>query len=148
MNALTASRREVLGATSALLGMALAPRARGATPAARASFILDARLPEAGALTARARGHLIADPHGEIIRLLLGPQGKTLISAGAIIGLTTYTDFMLASDVLRGIGRAPRQPLALPLAKTDAENTPLLALLHESCQRRCASLATSYLWLA
>jgi hypothetical protein len=143
-----ASRREVLGATAALLGLAVAPRAVAATDEG-AAFILDARLPEAAALAARARmaGHRAADPQGEMVRLLFGPQGKALTGSGTIIGLSTYSDFVLARDVLRDMGRAPREALALPLADHDAPPR-LLALLHNACQRQCASQATSYLWLA
>lgn len=145
-----ATRREVLAATAAALGLGLtlAPRQVGATPA-RTAFLVDSRLPEAAALAARARqaGHVVADPKREMVQLLLGPQGELLTGANTIIGLTTYSDLVLASDVLRGVGRSPHSALSLPLTGGEAP-APLLTLLHEACQRRCASLATSYLWLA
>jgi len=149
MSAFNASRREVLGAATMLLGMAVSSPALAFHSGQSASFILDARLPEAAALSARARqaGHRMADPQGEILRLLLGPQGRLLIGADTIIGLSTYTDFMLAGDVLRAAGRRPRGALALPLVPGKACE-PLLTLLHEACRRRVPSLATSYLWLA
>lgn len=148
MRGLNASRRQVLGAATALLGLAAAPRA-WAAPYDRASFIIDARLPEGPPLIERARAssHPIADPQGEIIRLLLGPQGPVLTRAGTIIGLSTYTDFVLARDMFRNVGRSVRGVLALPLTRDEAAE-PLLTLLHDACQRRCASQASAFLWLA
>lgn len=140
------SRRDMLGIAGALLGLAVAPPAM-AESRADAVFLLDARLPEAAALTARARasGHMSIDPQGEMIRLLTSEKARFWIDAGTVIGLTTYTDLMLARDVLRAIGRPIRQHLALPDGRAD---DPLLALLHQGCARSCASRATSFLWLA
>ncbi|WDF75118.1 hypothetical protein [Novosphingobium sp. KACC 22771] len=140
------SRRYMLGVTGALLGLAVAPPVM-AQRRAGAMFLLDARLPEAAALRARADafGHRSIDPQGEMIRLLTGEKASLVNGAATVIGLTTYTDLMLARDVLRGMGRPIRHHLALPDGRAD---DPLLALLHQSCTRNCGSRATSFLWLA
>lgn len=144
MNGLNASRRAVLGAMALLPGLGLAPRAWAA---GALHFILDARLPEAAAIRARAQaaGHPCADPADEIIRLLLSENGRAMTASGTIIGLTTYTDYALARDALRMQGRSVRRPHALPGGEG---GDPLLATLRDACMRRCASQATSFLWLA
>lgn len=142
MSGVAVNRRAVLGAMAVLPGLAMAPRAQAA---AGFHFILDALLPEAAAIRARAdaAGHPCADPAGEIIRLLLSEEGHQM--AGTIIGLTTYSDYVLARDMLRMRGRRMRAPHALPGGDV---GDPLLASLRETCARRCASQATSFLWLA
>lgn len=151
MSALPLSRRELLRAASITLGLAAGLGLT--TPALAASmgpaFLIDSRLPEAAALAARARqvGGLLADAGGEMVRLLLGPHGEALIAASTLIGLSTYSDLVLARDVLRSRGRPLQGAIALPLAGHDAP-APLLGLLHSACRRRCGSQATSHLWLA
>ncbi|NOW45260.1 hypothetical protein FHW96_001415 [Novosphingobium sp. SG751A] len=136
------SRRAMLGAMAVLPGMGMAPRAWAA---GACHFILDARLPEAAAIRAKAEaaGHRSADPEGEIVRLLLSDEGRQM--AGTIIGLTTYSDYILARDILRMRHRQVDRPHALP----DGDAGDLrLASLRDACARRCASRATSFLWLA
>ncbi len=73
-------------------------------------FIVDARLPDAPRLIEQARrgGHAIADPEGEIIRLMLRPGDPLSTYAGSVLGLTGYSDFVLARDALRMAGRPMR----------------------------------------
>lgn len=139
---LPATRREVLAATGALLAAGVAPRALGAVRPAL--FLIDSRLPEGPALAAQARaaGHPSRDPQGEVIRLLLGEPG--LMQAGTILGLTSWTDFVLARDAL---ARPVRSAHALPLARDEAVEHPLLAALLAACPGRENPRATSFLWL-
>lgn len=125
-----------------LPGLAMAPRAQAT---AGLHFILDARLPEAAAILAQAdaAGHPCADPAGEIIRLLLSDPAWQM--AGTIIVLTTYSDYVLARDMLRMRGRRVRTPHALPGGEV---GDPVLASLRDACARRCTSRASSFLWLA
>ena len=146
MSGVAVNRRAVLGAMAVLPGLAMAPRAQAT---AGLHFILDARLPEAAAIRARAdaAGHPCAAPAGEIIRLLLSEEGPQM--AGTIIGLTTYSDYVLARDMLRMRGRRVRTPHALPHGLPGGEvGDPVLASLRDACARRCASRASSFLWLA
>jgi len=124
MSGVAVNRRAVLGAMAVLPGLAMAPRAQAA---AGFHFILDALLPEAAAIRARAdaAGHPCAHPAGEIIRLLLSEEGHQM--AGTIIGLTTYSDYVLARDMLRMRGRRMRAPHALPAAMSATLCWPLCA---------------------
>ncbi|WJT00896.1 hypothetical protein [Novosphingobium humi] len=140
------TRRAVLGAMAVLPGLAMAPRAQAA---AGFHFILDARLPEAAAIRAwaDAAGHPCADPAGEIIRLLMSEKDHPM--AGTVIGLTTYSDYILARDMLRMQGRRLRAPHMLPDGLPGAQGgDPMLAGLRDACARRCGSRASSFLWLA
>jgi hypothetical protein len=61
---------------------------------------------------ARAGGHTLADPQGEVVALLLAPHGRWLSANGMIVGLTGYSDFVLARDVLRGTSRPVRHAVS------------------------------------
>lgn len=154
------ARRTVLkgvAAASAVASSAALPAAPLGAPLGAVRFIIDARLPEAAALAARAAldGHRVADPGGEMIALLLGDGPRLLAAGGHLIGLTGYADFALAQDLLRGIGRPVRHALAIDAvgtrsivpARSPREARALAALLGadvpESKHR-----ATSFAWLA
>jgi hypothetical protein len=64
-------------------------------------------------IAARAGGHTLADPQGEVVALLLAPHGRWLSANGMIVGLTGYSDFVLARDVLRGTSRPVRHAVSL-----------------------------------
>lgn len=154
------ARRTVLkgvAMTGALAGSATLYAAQLAAPPGTVRFIIDARLPEAAALTARAAqdSHRVADPGGEMIALLLGDGPRLLAAGGHLIGLTGYADFALAQDLLRGIGRPVRHALAIDAAgarsvvpaRSPREARALAALLSEAAPES-KHRATSFIWLA
>lgn len=154
------ARRTVLkgvAAASAVASSAALPAAPLAGPFGTVRFIIDARLPEAAALTARAAldGHRVADPGGEMIALLLGDGPRLLAAGGHLIGLTGYADFALAQDLLRGIGRPVRHALAIDAAgarsvisaRSPREARALAALLGPAAPES-KHRATSFIWLA
>jgi len=123
----------------------------------RLRFIVDPRLPEAGHIAARAamQGCAVADPKGEIIHLLMDPKQAWLTSQGSIIGLTGYSDLMLARDALRMAGR----PLLYISALQGEQETVLLDRQASKAGRTIASLlaspdmqrlssSTSFVWAA
>lgn len=157
---LPVARRTVLkgvAVTGALAGSTALPAASLAAPLGTVRFIVDARLPEAAMLTARAAldGHRVADPGGEMIALLLGDGARLLAAGGHLIGLTGYADFALAQDLLRSIGRPVRHALAIEgagvrsviPARSPREARALAALLGPS-EPNTTNRATSFAWLA
>lgn len=157
---LPVARRSVLkgvAAASAVASSAALPAAPTAGPFGTVRFIIDARLPEGAALTARAAldGHRVADPGGEMIALLLGDGARLLAAGGHLIGLTGYADFALAQDLLRGIGRPVRHALAIDAAgarsviaaRSRHEQQALAALLGPA-EPQTKHRATSFAWLA
>lgn len=157
---LPASRRTVLkgvAAASALAGSAALPAKPLSGAPGSVRFIIDARLPEAEPLAARAalRGHRVADPGGEMIALLLGDGARLLAAGGHLIGLTGYADFALAQDLLRSMGRPVRHALAIDGAGTRSiiagataqERRALAALLGPAAPDH-KHRATSFAWLA
>lgn len=147
-------RRDVLKGSAALAAAGLAGMApASARPGGPLRFIIDARLPEAARLAERARagGHRLADPGGEIVSLLLARHADWLTGAGPIVGLTGYVDFALARDVLRSASRPIRHALALDGTAAAPGTTPaeraLAALLGPS-PRPAGARSTSFLWLA
>lgn len=157
---LPVARRSVLkgvAAASAVASSAALPAAPTAGPFGTVRFIIDARLPEAAALAARAAqdGHRVADPGGEMIALLLGDGQRLLAAGGHLIGLTGYADFALAQDLLRGIGRPVRHALAIDAAgarsvvpaRSPREARALAALLGTDAPQT-HHRATSFAWLA
>lgn len=157
---LPVARRSVLkgvAAASAVASSAALPAAPTAGPFGTVRFIIDARLPEAAALAARAAqdGHRVADPGGEMIALLLGDGQRLLAAGGHLIGLTGYADFALAQDLLREIGRPVRHALAIDAAgvrsivpaRSPREARALAALLGTDAPQT-HHRATSFAWLA
>lgn len=153
-------RRSVLkgvAAASVAAGSAALPAASAAGRPGTVRFIIDARLPEAAALAARAAldGHRVADPGGEMIALLLGEGPHLLAAGGHLIGLTGYADFALAQDLLRGIARPVRHALAIDAtgarsvipARSQREARALAALLGPTAPDT-KHRATSFAWLA
>lgn len=152
-------RRTVLKG-AAVLGIGAGVALPAAIPDAAARdvrFIIDARLPEAPALSARAARdrHGVVDPAGEMIALLLGNADRLLARGGYLIGLTGYADFALAQDLLRGIGRpvlhaiaidgSGRRPIiAAPSPRTAAALDALLGRDDTTHRHR----ATSFAWMA
>lgn len=154
------ARRTMLkgvAATGALTGSATLYAAPLAAPPGTVRFIIDARLPEAAALAARAAqdGHRMVDPGGEMIALLLGDGPRLLAAGGHLIGLTGYADFALAQDLLRSIGRPVRHALAIDAAgarsviaaRSRHEQRALAALLMPA-EPETKHRATSFAWLA
>lgn len=147
-----------------LKGAALLPvgQLAGAAPIAAAGrerprFIIDHRLPEADHIAARARaqGCPIADPEGEIIRLLLDRRDPWLSTSGSIIGLTGWSDLMLARDALRMAGRPLLHASALRggreerlIGHKDGRAGRTLASLLGGEEMRRLTRTTSFVWAA
>ena len=155
-----ALRRDILkgGAALGAAGFAGLPGMASALDFSGAPrFIVDGRLPEAPRLIAQARagGHTLADPQGEVVALLLAPHGRWLSADGMIVGLSSYSDFVLARDVLRGTSRPVRHAVSLngmahgePVLHGGGRVTRALGALLGPAPRRESARATSFLWLA
>ncbi|WP_194917457.1 hypothetical protein [Novosphingobium sp. NBM11] len=153
-------RRDILkgGVTLGAVGLAGLPGLASALDlSGDPRFIVDGRLPEAPRLIARARagGHTLADPQGEVVALLLAPHGRWLSANGMIVGLTGYSDFVLARDVLRGTSRPVRHAVSLNgMAQMETtldggnRTTRTLDALLGPAPWRENTRATSFLWLA
>lgn len=158
--ALMTARRNVLKGGVVLAAAAAAaagiPRTAGNhAPLGPLRYLVDLRLPEAAHLAERARlgGQDLHDPRCEIVTLLLSPEWQR--QAGAIIGLTTWSDFALAHDILRASATPIRHAEALegpnPGLVSGVEGSPtqrMLAELLGPLPRHPARRATSFLWLA
>lgn len=152
------ARRDILkgGIALAAASSATLPHVAQALPGTGPMrFVVDTRLPEAARLTQRARtaGQLPADPRGEIVALLLSAEwaGNT----GSIVGLTTWTDFALARDILRSSATPVRHAIALdgpnPGVILGTAGSPAHAALQTllgPAPRQPGLRATSFLWLA
>lgn len=157
---LPVARRAVLkgvAVTGVLAGSAALPAAPLGGAPGTVRFIIDARLPEAAALSARAAqsGHRIADPGGEMIALLLGDGARLLAAGGHLIGLTGYADFALAQDLLRSMSRPVRHALTIDgvgarslIAARSAHDQRALAALLGPAGPDTRTRATSFVWLA
>jgi len=147
-----------------LKGAALLPvgHLAGASPLPAAGrerprFIIDHRLQEADHIAARARaqGCPVADPECEIIRLLLDRRDPWLSASGAIIGLTGWSDLMLAQDALRMAGRPLLHASALRdgkeerlIGRADSRAGATLASLLGGEDMRRPARTTSFVWAA
>lgn len=152
------ARREVLKGTLALTAagaVAMPAVAPARTPLGPPRYLVDMRLPEAVRLAGRARfaGHALHDPRREIVALLLSPEWQG--QGGTIIGLTTWSDFALAQDMLRASATPIRHAVALdgpnPGIVVGTAGSPaqrMLAELLGPAPRHPAERATSFLWLA
>ncbi|MPT47563.1 MAG: hypothetical protein E2598_03975 [Sphingobium sp.] len=124
--ALKADRRQILkgSALLSLLGATQASPLMASAGHVPMRFIVDRRLPEAEHIIGRARQANIPffDPEGEIIHLLRTPDAGWLKDKGRIIGLTGYSDLMLAQDALREAGK----PLLYVAALTGNKEQVLL----------------------
>lgn len=124
-------------------------------------FIVDTRLPDAAHLIEQARrgGHPVVDPEGEIIRLMLRPSDPLTAHAGSLLGLTGYSDFILAQDALRAMARPMRYAARIDgtgrhmlfdredrngKSRTDTA----IATLFDPAALIRPSHATSFVWLA
>lgn len=153
------SRRQILkgGALLSLAGLTQAtPLMASAGQRASTRFIVDGRLPEAPHIIARA-GRMnmpVFDPEGEIIHLLRTPGAHWLEGKGRIIGLTGYSDLMLAQDALREAGQR-----LLYVAVLDGEcghillnqasgrtRETLTSLLHQPGALTGATRSTRFIW--
>jgi len=107
-------------------------------------FIIDGRLAGADNLLrlADGGGHRVYQPQGEVVRLLLGAEGRDLLGQGMIVGLTGYVDAMLAADVLRGLGRRVRSVDAIGPA------TPADQRFFASLRRSCGAATNEFFWVA
>lgn len=151
------ARRDILKSGVALGAaiVAAGPTGVGAVAAGRARYVVDMTLPEAPQLARRIgkAGHDLHDPQREIVALLLSPQWDN--RGGPIIGLTTWSDFALARDLLRTSARPIRHAVVLegsrPAVVIGARRGPahraLMDLLGPA-SRHPAQRATSFLWLA
>lgn len=153
------ARREILKGGLALTASTAVLLPAGAAQAGAADgplrFVVDMRLPEAALLAERARQgcHGLHDPAGEIVHLLHAPEWRS--RGGVVIGLTTWSDFALARDILRTSGNPIRHAVALngPLprlvaGKAASAEQRMLAELLGPAPRRRDQRATSFLWLA
>ena len=155
--AIQANRRNILkgGALLSLVGVTQASPLM-ATPAhASMRFIIDQRLPEAPHIIARAQQASLPyfDPEGEIIHLLRTPNAGWLNGKGRIIGLTGYSDLILAADALRTAGKplhyiaalnGEREQVLLNRA-TGKTGDALAALLHQP-NGQPLSRTTRFIW--
>jgi len=151
--------RRTLLKCAAVLPVSQLAGASPLTAAGRAQprFIIDRRLPEADRIAARARARncRVADPEGEIIRLLLDRREPWLSVSGSIIGLTGWSDLMLAQDALRMAGRPLLHASALRdgreqrlIDRADSRAGRTLASLLGGEEMRRLSRITSFLWAA
>ncbi|MGE4409438.1 MAG: hypothetical protein AB7D33_02565 [Sphingobium sp.] len=141
-----------------LVGVSTLSAANGTAPM---RFIVDTRLPDAGHLIEQARrgDHAVVDPEGEIIRLMLRPSDPLPAHAGSLLGLTGYSDFILAQDALRAMGRPMRYAARIDgagrhmLFDREARNgesstDAAIATLFDPAALIRSSPATSFVWLA
>lgn len=153
------SRRTFLKGVSACGGAALLIPATGAGAAASAkpAFIIDGRFPDGADLARRARatGHPVYEPGGEMIVLLLDNAEDLLGRRRTIIGLTGYADLALARDFLRMHARPIHHTIALPDVGDRNDHVTrstvaagLLASLAPLATASRTSRASSFLWLA
>lgn len=141
-----------LACTAGMSGVSLALPTHG-----KLSYVIDSLLPEAQHLAARAHleKRIVADPAGEIITLLLEHGRGWLADGGSIIGLTGYSDYGLAHDMLRSISRPIRHVTMLdgtgrvhPATGGSPAAQRAFAALLGPAARDPSSQATSFLWLA
>ncbi len=151
-------RRTVLAGAAALPMLGLAGPALRNLFSESKQLIYDEKLSRAqlAAQRARAMGLGTQATGGEIATLLLG-RGRADVSAdaGSVIGLTGYSEFVLAGDILRRQGRAVR-PIAqfdtsdnwLEQPQPGSEAHRLVAALLASEDAVPQSRATGFVWLA
>lgn len=151
-------RRDILKGTAALGIGALAGMPRTSFAAGGGTcFIVDAGLPEAGALAVLANdgGHRIIDPRGEMIALLIGDAADLATTHNRFVGLSGYADFALARDMLRSNGRPIHHAIALDgisrkvvIGAGDDRALSLADSLLGSNSSRPRKGVTSFLWIA
>jgi hypothetical protein len=115
-------------------------------------FVADERMPGGRALaaTAKNQGLPCIDPRGEIVLRFLGSEEEWLRASGSIIGLTSYTDMMLMSDLARQAGRSLRFAAGRGQARTlvdrlDVREASLVAAIQNTPASR--GQASAFVWL-